>query len=53
MSASHDHVPARTDAREAEHGDRRAWTAPAIRRMSAGIAEAGGSGASDGVIGES
>lgn len=33
--------------------ERRTWAVPAVRRMSAGIAEAGGGGPADGMIGES
>ena len=54
MTASHDRVPAPVQASEGDGGsERQAWTVPAIRRMSAGIAEAGGSTVSDGVIGQS
>ena len=52
MTSAHDNarLEARTNRGKVDH---RTWTAPAVRRMSAGIAEAGGAAVSDGMIGQS
>jgi hypothetical protein len=50
MTASHDR---RTETEASSAGARRSWTAPAVRRMAAGSAEAGGNTVPDGEFGKS
>jgi hypothetical protein len=54
MTSAHDHVPASIAARTVRgEAERQAWTAPTVRRLSAGVAEAGGAVVSDGMFGQS